>query len=248
MKFFKISVALIFLISFAVLSGCGGDSTTKDDSDVSKTMKKFHDKEYFVLTRLVDLEPGEEISEDISEEIKEKEDEEEPVVYHNTKYTSHTKDLVLTDEGEDRPVYAVMEVNESDIEYKSIDNAFYVVFETGEISLIVADNNLLDETVTKANILEEELLCPHKLKKGVEWKNDNGTYGCVERYEYVVLDAFKRTAPSFKITTYTDETKTEVLKKVWWCPDLGWYVQWQDFKKLTADYLTEINFDWEDEY
>lgn len=243
MKIYKFLLVVFALLSLVMLAGCGGSSkTTKDDSDKSDTMKDVYDGFYYVTQHLKSIRP-------LTDEEKETIDADYEYTYLNTKYLTHEKDMILGG----RPAYAVMELSQEEstvyVEEKNKGEGymFFAVFEDGTVSLVETDKNLLDESVTQAEILSEDILCSKKLKVGDSWVSPDGKYSHIDRYEYVVLDNFRRTAPSFKISTYSDETMTDKIRVVWWCPAIGWFVQWQDWDEGTVDLLTEINFDWEED-
>ena len=236
MKISRILLLILAVCTVAVFAGCGS-KPSKDDSDVSETMTEVYDTEYFTLSQLIGIEP-----------IPDTDDT--AYTYLRTKYLTHEVDIDLTYKGEVYPIYAVMELIKSeDVVVKGIENEFFVVFDDGHISKVITDKNILAEGVTKANILEEDILCMPKMTTGLDWYSTNGYYSVVDRYEYVVLDDFKKTAPSFKVSTYRsdDTVKSNLVRIVWWCPDLGWCVQWQDYEKGTYEYLTDFNFDWDED-
>lgn len=239
MKSVKILLIFGLFIALSCLFGCGGD-THKDDSDKNETMSEVEDSVYFTLERLIGVKPYEGDDED--------HEGDNVYTYLNTKYLAHHVDIDLKGAEGNKTIYNVMEISQYNHDViKNEANSFMVIYEDGTISKVITDKNLLEPGIKSANILDEDILCQHKLKKGNNWVSPNGTYSVVERYEYVVLDHFKRTAPSFKVSTYNNISKGKKIRSVWWCPDLGWFVQWQDWENETVDYLAEINFDWDDE-
>ena len=225
---------MIGLISFTM--GCGS-KPSKDDSDVHEKMIDVYDGEYFTLSRTLSVTP---IVDEDGDEIYE---------YTNlrSKFLCHGVDINLEINGEIEPIYAVMElIQNEDVVTKDAGNTFYVVFDDGKISKVTTDQNLLSG-VKSAKVLEEDILCLRELKQGMEWTSSNGYYSHVDRFEYVVLDNFKRTAPSFKVSTYKNEGDLTPIRVIWWTPELGWCVQVQDYENLTLDVLSDYNFEWEDE-
>ncbi|MBQ7258178.1 MAG: hypothetical protein IJS60_10870 [Abditibacteriota bacterium] len=238
-KFF-ILIGILSLMGFII--GCGGSANTdKDDNDVKKTMEDLEDGIYYTLSQIVDLE----------------EDEDNiHVIYERNKFVTHERDVTLIDEGIERPIDAYMEIQvfqEDVTREKSIDmtNKFFVAFSDGQISLVELDQDILDTTVTSANIISEYILCPKTLKAGYKWISPNGYYSEIVRFEYVVIENMSRTAESFRIDTYTDESKTQLVNKIWWTPDIGWCCQWQEYtpEGELSDYmvLTDLSYDWEDD-
>ncbi len=235
----KLLIMFLVLFLAGLFIGCGGSSVSKDDDDVEKTMEDLEDGIYYTLSQIINVE--------------EDEDNITTTVERN-KFTTHERDVTLIDEGIKRPIYAYMEVTvyqEVVVREKDLTNQFFVKFLDGQISLVELDQNILDPSVTQANIISEYVMCPRKLKAGMKWISPNGYYSEIVRFEYVVIENMSRTAESFRIDTYTDATKTQLLNKVWWTPDIGWCCQWQDYgtEGELLDYmvLTDLSFDWEDD-
>ena len=236
----RFTILILVLCLAGIFIGCGGSGNKdKDDSDVQKTMEDLEDGIYYTLSQIL---------------LTEEDDDNITITAERHKFTTREKDVTLVDEGIERPIDAFMEVTvyeEVIVREKDMTNPFFVKFEDGTISLVDLDKNILDIGVNRANIISEQILCPRKLKKGMQWVSPNGTYSQVYRFEYVVIENMSRTAESFRIDTYTDETKTQLLNKVWWTPAIGWCCQWQEYGPLgeLLDYmvLTDLSYDWEDD-
>lgn len=231
MKFLKYTLLFLMLLSMAFVLGCGSDPGS-DDSDVKKDMNDVEDGKYYVLSHL----KGTTVSEE----------GETQSIYQNQKFITHCKDITLKDSTGKHDVYAVMEYSAYE-ETKDVENEFFVVYENGTISLVQVDANLLDETVKSANIISEDILCVRELKQGYDWVSPNGTYSIVERYEYVVISEKVRSAPSYKVVTYADKTKSKKLRTVWWTPDIAWCCQWKNNKTGIMDTLTDLDYDWDED-
>lgn len=233
MKFLKYVLLLLMALSMAFVIGCGSDPG-KDDSDVEEEMKDVEDGVYYNLRHLVSSKEDEESGEIV-------------YTYANKKFITHAKEISLKYNNEVRKTDAVMEYSEYEEEVKDVENQFYVVFDDGDISLITADANLLDDSVTSANILSEDILCLKELKQGMYWTSPNGYFSKVERYEYVVISSQTRSAPSYKIVTYSDATKSKKLRTVWWTPEIAWCCQWKDHKTNVMDTLNDLDYDWDED-
>jgi len=231
MKILKYTLLFLMLLSMAFVLGCGSDPGS-DDSDVEEEMNDVVDGKYYILSHLKGTTVDEE--------------GETHYVYQNQKYVTHCKDITLKDSSGNHEIYAVMEYSTYE-ETKDVENQFFVVYDNGNISLVQTDVNLLDETVKSANIISEEILCVKDLKQGYNWVSPDGKYSEVVRYEYVVISTETRSAPSYKVVTYTDSSKSKVVRTVWWTPGIAWCCQWRDGKNGSLYILTELDYDWDDD-
>ena len=237
MKIKNILLLIIITGLVASLVGCGS-TPSKDDSDIEKTMEDVVDTCYYTLTHL---------------KGRVETDTETTYSYSERKFITHERDITLNCFGEEEEIYAFMELTTRDydiVDTKDASYEFYVVFDDGHISKVVVDQNLLDESVTYANVLSEQILCIKDLKMNESWYSSDGSYSVVEKFEYVVIDEESRTAQSYRIVTYTDHTKSKIKDITWWTPRIGWFCQQQEYvdgEKGDLWILTDIDFDWEDD-